>query len=96
MRVRSYVIVEITMPKYDYRCDANGKVLEVQHSMYERLGTWGDLCARAGADLGDTPADSPVTRLITGGYVVKTAGSGETDAPACDQPACCGGFCDLN
>jgi len=29
------------MPTYDYRCDANGKTVEVIHRMSEQLNTWG-------------------------------------------------------
>ena len=50
------------MPSYDYLCESNGRIVEVSHKMTERLATWGDLCARAGLDRGDTPANSPVTR----------------------------------
>ena len=30
------------MPRYDYRCDANGRTLELSHGMNERVLTWGD------------------------------------------------------
>ncbi|MGH8290817.1 MAG: hypothetical protein ACREV7_17690 [Steroidobacteraceae bacterium] len=36
------------MPTYEYRCEANGRVLEVRHNMAERLSSWGELCERAG------------------------------------------------
>ena len=60
------------MPTYDYRCDANQRVLEVQHSMQVKLRTWGELAELAGVDPGDTPADAPVERLATGGQVVRS------------------------
>jgi predicted nucleic acid-binding Zn ribbon protein len=36
------------VPTYEYRCEANGRVLEMWHKMAERLATWGELCERAG------------------------------------------------
>ncbi len=77
------------MPTYDYRCEANGEVLEVRHGMNELLRTWGELCERAGVDPGNTPPESPVQRLATGGQVVRSSSLGE--APACPNPGACGG-----
>ncbi len=34
--------------RYDYRCETNGQVVELNHSMNERLETWGEPCERAG------------------------------------------------
>jgi hypothetical protein len=85
------------MPTYDYRCDANGRVVEVQHRMSESLATWGELCAAAGLEPGDTPAESPVRRLATGGNVISGKALGSGAAPACTTGTCCpGGFCGLN
>ena len=84
------------MPTYDYRCEANDRVVEVKHGMNEAVTTWGEICDRAGIEPGDTPLDAPVTRLITGGAVVG-AGSGMAEAPApCATGTCGGGFCGLN
>jgi hypothetical protein len=58
------------MPMYDYHCEANGRTVEVVHSMSKRLETWGELCALAGLERGDTPADAPVQRLVGGGSAV--------------------------
>ncbi len=80
------------MPTYDYRCEANGRVVEVRHPMSETLSTWGELCRLAGIDPGDTPEDAPVRRLISGGYVVSSAGLANP-APACDAPGCGMGGC---
>ena len=55
------------MPTYDYRCEANGRVVEVIHSLSETIETWGALCLTAGIELGATPADAKVARHITGG-----------------------------
>lgn len=78
------------MPTYDYLCEANGRVVEVQHRMSEKLSTWGELCQQAGVDAGDTPPDSPVQRLATGGQVVKSGSLGDS-APSCTAGPCCGG-----
>ncbi len=84
------------MPTYDYRCDANGQVVEVRHGMSEALSTWAELCERADRELGATPADAPVRRLITGGQVISSASRGEASAPACATGGCAGGMCGLD
>lgn len=87
------------MPTYDYRCDTNGRILEVRHRMSENLATWGELCDRAGIDLGDTPAEAPVHRLATGGNIISSTsrGSGLAPAPSCSTGSCCpGGSCGLD
>lgn len=84
------------MPTYDYRCETNGRVVEVSHRMSEQLGTWGELCARANLPTGDTPAEAPVERLATGGNLVSQIGSGSAPAPACGTGGCCPtGVCGL-
>lgn len=87
------------MPTYDYRCEANGTVVEVKHGMNDLVKTWGDLCQKAGMEPGDTPADAPVRRLITGGQFIggSSAGFGDMDMPACTTGSCCpGGVCGLD
>lgn len=85
------------MPTYDYRCDANDRVVEVKHRMSEELKTWGELCAHSGEALGDTPADAAVRRLPTGGQLVKSSSLGDAAAPACSTGSCCpGNICGLN
>ena len=85
------------MPTYDYRCDDNGQVLEVNHRMSDSLATWGELCARLGQSPGDTPADAPVHRLATGGNILSGSVRSGGEAPACSSGACCpGGFCGLS
>ena len=85
------------MPSYDYRCPANGQVIEVKHRMTERVQDWGELCALAGIAMGDTPADAPVEKLITGGQVVRSSSLGDAAAPPCSSGPCCGGgMCGLN
>ena len=77
------------MPTYDYYCPANTRTLEVRHSLSEKLSTWGELCSRVQADPGDTPPDSPVQRLITGGTLIGSTKS-ETAPPVlpCGQAYC--------
>ncbi|MFO7602975.1 MAG: zinc ribbon domain-containing protein [Gammaproteobacteria bacterium] len=77
------------MPTYDYRCEANGQVLEVRHRMSENITSWGELCALAGREPGDTDVHSPVTRLATGGQVLR-GGAASADHH-CSSGACCGG-----
>lgn len=81
------------MPTYDYQCAANGQTVEVRHGMNEQLVSWAELCERAGIETGDTPADSPVRRLATGGQVVKKTSLGST--PPCGGGGCGGGMCGL-
>jgi hypothetical protein len=52
------------MPIYEYYCPANDRQVEVLHPMSDRLTTWGQLCAAADLPLGETPADSPIERLL--------------------------------
>lgn len=75
------------MPTYDYICKANQRIVEVRHPMSVKLSTWGELCQLAAIEPGQTPPDSPVERLITGGNVVR---SGALKNP---EPACGGGAC---
>lgn len=83
------------MPTYDYRCEANGKVLEVKHAMSMEIHNWGELCDLAGIEPGDTPATAPVKRLPTGGNVVSKSSLGS--APPCASGPCCGGGgCGIN
>ena len=84
------------MPKYDYRCEHNGQTIEVSHSMNDTVATWGELCALAGIDTGDTPAGSAVHKIISGGFV--STGAGSQAAPhSCTAPTCCsGGICGLD
>lgn len=52
------------MPFYDYFCESNGQTIEVNHQMSVKLQTWGELCRHAGREVGNTPEDAPVARLI--------------------------------
>ncbi len=80
------------MPNYDYYCESNGRTVEVSHRMAESLGTWGELCERAGLEPGKTPRSAPVRRLISGAAV--HTGKGMAAAPPCETTGvCCGGGC---
>ena len=90
------------MPTYEYKCESNGRVVEVSHKMAEKVKTWGDLCKRAEISPGKTDPKTPVTKLMCAGYV-NTGSSGGFSEAACDMPGCdapmggCGGgMCGLN
>ena len=83
------------MPTYDYRCEANGRVVEVIHRMSEEMRSWGELCAKAGIDPGDTPADAPVSRLATGGNVVSAGSLGGNVPPCSAGGGCPSGGCGI-
>ncbi len=83
------------MPTYDYRCEANGQIVEVKHAMSEELTTWKDLCERADRDPGATAPESPVRKLATGGQVVRSSSLNDSGS-GCDMPSCCGGGCGIN
>ncbi len=77
------------MPSYDYYCPTNGKTLEVTHRMSELLKFWGEVCDRAGIEPGDTPANSPVQKLITGGQFISTSGPTSDTNAAISGSSCC-------
>jgi len=82
------------VPTYEYRCEANGCLVEVRHNMAERLATWGELCARAEISPGKTNPAAPVEKLISAGFINAGSGSGPgTSEPACEAPGCGSGFC---
>jgi hypothetical protein len=76
------------MPCYEYHCTANGRTLEVRHSMAERLTTWGEVVDRAGVEAGDTPADAPVERLIST-PVPLTGSDGDAGFEGCGPTCAC-------
>ncbi len=85
------------MPTYDYRCDSNDRIVEVNHRMSHRVVTWGELCDMAGIETGETEATTPVVRLATGGNVVKSSALKNGDMPAGCNPEACGGVgCPMN
>jgi len=76
------------MALYDYYCETNDRTIEVRHGMADSLRTWGELCAVAGIEPGDTPGDAPVRKLM--GAPVPLRGSSESGAPG---PGPCGPSC---
>lgn len=84
------------MPTYDYRCDESGEIFEVKHRMSESLSTWRELCEYADLDPGKIPLGSSVTRLATGGQVVKSSSLGEHRDPACGAGGCGRSMCSLS
>ena len=89
------------MPTYEYKCESNGRVVEVSHKMAEKMKTWGELCKRADINPGKTDLKSPVTKLMSAGFV--NIGSSSAGEAACEMPGCgapmggCGsGMCGLN
>ena len=78
------------MPTYEYRCESNGRLVEVRHNMAERLSTWGELCQRAGISPEATDPAAPVEKLISAGFINAGASTGES---ACAAPGCGAGFC---
>jgi len=80
------------MPRYEYRCDANSRTIEVEHPMSEKLETWGQLAERAGEPLGNTPASTPIERLISLSFA-KTSGSGSRSGPEFGGGGGCGPGC---
>ena len=83
------------MPTYDYHCQANDRIVEVNHRMNDKVTSWGELCELAGIDAGSTALDAPVERLATGGQVVRS-GNMKDSLPPCAGGACGGGMCGLN
>lgn len=55
------------MPLYEYRCEANGEIVEVVHRMADKFTTWGQICEHMQRPLGEVPADAEVTKLIGSG-----------------------------
>ena len=86
------------MPLYEYKCESNGRLVEVQHKMDEHLLTWGELCERAGISAGPTDPQAKVEKLLSAGFINASASSG-ADLGACDvgsgcgAAACGGGYC---
>ena len=53
------------MPVYEYNGDANGRTIEVNHTVSMKVSNWGELCYAAGIDFGNTDPTAPVRRIIT-------------------------------
>lgn len=80
------------MAIYEYRCEANGRTVEVRHGMSEEIRTWGELAERAGLEPGETPSGAPVERLMSAGVPMTgggTAGKGASAGPPCGSACAC-------
>jgi predicted nucleic acid-binding Zn ribbon protein len=87
------------VPTYEYHCEANGRVVEVSHKMAEKLTKWGELCERAGIAPGKAAINSPVSKLMSAGFVnTGNASPCESSLPPCQTGEGCGGggMCGLN
>jgi len=71
---------EATMPMYDYHCAANDQTVQVTHRMSEEIKTWGEVCAMVQRELGDTPPDAPVAKVLLGANVVRRKALGSDSA----------------
>ena len=80
------------MPAYDYHCAANGRTVEVSHSMTAMLHTWGELCDAADMEAGDTPVETPLRRVFSAPLLGGMSESGsEAAAPQPNVPCQPGG-----
>ena len=59
------------MSSFDFRREANDQT--------EEIHAWGELCARKGLPLGDTPVEAPIAKVFTSAGVMnrKNMGSGQ-------------------
>lgn len=73
------------MPTFDYHCPANGQTVEVMLKLHEELTTWGELCARKGLPLGDTPADAVIEKRFTSAVVMDKGRMGSGAPPPIDM-----------
>ena len=76
------------MPYYEYRCPENGRTLEVRHAMSQRLLTWGELAENAGIEVGDTPSEAPVERLLSAPVPLTGTGGG-SEFQGCGSGCAC-------
>ena len=53
------------MPAYDYFCEANGRTVEVIHTVNATLKTWGEVCYVAQIPLADTDPLAPVRKVLS-------------------------------
>jgi hypothetical protein len=78
------------MPRYDYFCPANRRVVETSHPMAVTLRTWGELCGAVGLQQGTTPAKSPVERVISPALLLGTKRGRSSSGGSCCGARGCG------
>ena len=79
------------MPTYDYRCEANGQVYEVQHPMALSPKTWGELREACNLDADPAiPDEAPVRKLLGAAGVVSSRALKNPEPPACARGGCAG------
>ena len=79
------------MPTYDYRREDSGQVFEIQHRMSVTITNWGELCGIGNIDPGEIAAETPVTKVLRTGGVVKSSALSNPDTPPCMSGGGCGG-----
>ena len=75
------------MPAYDYHCEANGRTVEVNHTMTTMLHTWGELCDAADLEVGNTPVDTPLRRVFSAPLLSGSAAGADTDTGPAAAPS---------
>ena len=74
------------MPTYEYYCEVNDKTVEVLHSMDDVILTWGELCACAEVDVGDTATHTAVERKLSAVSLLPKKSEGGSSSGG----GCCG------
>ena len=80
------------MPTYDYRCEANGTVYEVQHPMSVTVTNWGELKPFLAENVDALPDSTPVSKILNTGGVVKSSAL-KNPEPPCGAGGCASGRC---
>jgi hypothetical protein len=76
------------MPYYEYYCNTNEQTIEVRHGMNERLETWGELATRAGVQVGATPVETSIDKLLSA-PVPLTGSRRDAGSQACGSGCAC-------
>ena len=58
------------MPFYKYRCPDNGLQVEVSHPSNVCLDTWGQLCYIGQVEMGETPFEAPIEKVLTPAQII--------------------------
>ena len=84
------VILEAAMPLYEYYCKANRRTYEVRHSITRSPATLGELLEFEAVDCAGAPAEAPIIRLISAGYLVskRQLHGGRSSGTCCGDTGC--------